>query len=306
MVNLSEFYEKYNHFWITNKNKQTEVQLDNERRYFIKGGHYKRPWTYIYHIPTITKILLKERPTHLVSTGAGRTTFIPFLLGKSLKIPFFHIDTFSRVNGYSKFGSFLLKFGQKIFTQWKDPRNENAIYIGPVFNNDDHFSEKLNSSHVFVTLGTRPEPFTRMIKAVEELVKKGTVKEKMIVQSGDTKYISDHLEIFDFCTPEEIDKLIVNAKYVITQESAGIGTKCLKYNTKFIVMPRDYDYGELPAKSDMEEDLHLKLEEMGYTRVVNSAKELENAVNELEKLKAGFEFDNSQAIKALTEVVEES
>ena len=33
LMNLSEFYKKYDHFWITNKNKQTISQLNNERKY---------------------------------------------------------------------------------------------------------------------------------------------------------------------------------------------------------------------------------------------------------------------------------
>ena len=107
-------------------------------------------------------------------------------------------------------------------------------------------------------MGTRDEPFTRLIKGVEDLVKKGIIKEKVVMQVGHTKYSSDHVEIFDFCTPEKIDELILNAKYVITQESAGIGTQCLKHKTRFIVMPRDYQYGELPDKSDMKEDLHYQ------------------------------------------------
>jgi len=144
-----------------------------------------------------------------------------------------------------------------------------------------------------------------LIKAVEELVKKGVIKEKVSVQAGHTRYNSDHLEIFDFCAPQRIEQLIMNAKYVITQESAGIGTKCLKYQTKFLVMPRDYKYGELDTKSDMNEDLHFKLEEMGYTKVVNSSLELENAIRRIDNLKTGFAFDNELAIAILTRCMEE-
>ena len=130
----------------------------------------------------------------------------------------------------------------------------------------------------------------RLIKGVEDLVKKGVIKEKVIIQAGHTKYRSDCAEVFDFCRPEKIDELILNAKYVITQESAGIGTQCLKYNTKFVVMPRDYQYGELPTKSDMKEDLQDRLEELGYTKVVRNTRELEKAIVNIDKLKTGFEF----------------
>ena len=95
----------------------------------------------------------------------------------------------------------------------------------------------------------------------------------------------------------------MNAKYVITQESAGIGTICLKHKTKFLVMPRDYKYGELPAASDMKEDLHLKLEEMGYTKVVKNDSELQNTIRQIDNLKTGFDFDNELALTTLNDIL---
>jgi UDP-N-acetylglucosamine transferase subunit ALG13 len=207
------------------------------------------------------------------------------------------------VHGHSKFGSFLLKTRNKIYTQWKDPINKNAIYIGPIFKQQENRNKCHDSEYVFVTVGTRDEPFTRLIKGVEDLVKKGIIKEKVIIQAGHTKYRSDCVEVFDFCNPEKIDELILHARYVITQESAGIGTQCLNSRTKFIVMPRDYQYGELPAESDMNEDLHCKLEELGYTKVVTNERELEQAIINIDRCKTGFEFDNRRAIEMLHEVI---
>lgn len=304
LINLSGFYQKYNHFWITNTHKQTISILKDERKYFIKGAQSKEPWIYLYQIPFVINLFAKERPTHVLSTGSGKTAFIPFLLAKVLKIPFLYIDTFSRVNGYSKFGRFLLKVGHPIFTQWEDSNNQKVTYIGPVFKKKEHFTKNPNQTHVFVTLGTRKEEFSRLVKSIEDIIKKGLIKENVIVQAGSTKYTSNNMEIFDYCTPDEIDDLILNAKYVITQESAGIGTKCLKYKTKFIVMPRKYELGEVTAKSDMLEDLHLQLEKIGYTKVVNNALELEEAISEIDNLKVGFNFDNTLAIDTLTKTME--
>ena len=75
---------------------------------------------------------------------------------------------------------------------------------------------------------------------------------------------------FIFVLPGKISELILNAKYVINQASAGIGTLCLRYQTRFIVMPREYQYGELPTPRDMDEDLHHELEKLGYTKIVNN------------------------------------
>ena len=304
LTNLSDFYDRFEHFWITNRNKQTESHLKAEKRYFIGQAHFKEPWTYLRQVLPVLKIFAKEKPTHVLSTGSGRTAFVPFLVSKVLGIKFIYIDTFSRVSGYSKFGTFLVKMGHQIFSQWNGNQNKKVTYIGPIFKKAGDIKRKNDQNFIFVTVGTRVEPFTRLIEAVDELAKNGKMNEKVIVQAGHTKYASNHIEIFDFCKPETIDELILNARYVVTQESAGIGTKCLKYNTRFIVMPRDYKYCELPTKSDMNEDLHFRLAEMGYTKVVNNAIELENAIIEIEHLKTGFVFNNAKAIMMLNNLME--
>jgi UDP-N-acetylglucosamine transferase subunit ALG13 len=303
MLNLAGLYERYNHFWITNAHKQTTSQLVNERKYFVIAAHYKKPWTYCAQIPGVMKAFLRERPSHLLSTGSGRTALIPFLLARALRIPFIHIDTFSRVNGFSKFGSFLVGLNHRIYSQWQTD-NKNAVYIGPIFKPTPHCEKPTEPRHVFVTLGTRTEPFPRLLSAVDELVTEGLIKDKVLVQAGHTKYTSANLEVFDFCSSDEIDDMILKARYVITQESAGIGTKCLKSNTKFIVMPRDFRYGELPVRSDMQEDLHLKLEELRYTRVVHNLSELREAVAQLDVIRTGFAFDNTLAVSTLEEILE--
>jgi UDP-N-acetylglucosamine transferase subunit ALG13 len=306
MTNLSEFYDCYDHFWVTNRNKQTESQLKDERVHYIELAHFKKPWTYLFQVVPVLKIFAKEKPTHILSTGSGRTAMVPFILSRLFKIKFIYIDTFSRVRGHSKFGTFLLKMKSRIYTQWEDPQNDKAIYIGPIFKNQGKWTKCPKMEYVFVTVGTRDEPFTRLIKGVEDLVKKDVIKEKVIIQAGHTKYRSDCVEVFDFCSPEKIDELILNAKYVITQESAGIGTQCLKYNTRFVVMPRDYHFGELPTKSDMKEDLQVRLEELGYTKVVNNTSELEKAIENIDRCKTGFDFNNTFAISNLHKAMEEA
>lgn len=306
MTNLSEFYESYDHFWITNRNQQTVNTLENEKKYFVDMAHFTKPWTYLYQLPDFIKIFVRERPTHILSTGSGVTAFLPCVMSMLLGKKFLHIDTFSRVKGYSKLGTFLLKTGQPIFSQWEDPENPSVIYIGPVFKRAAPVEKNANSGYIFVTVGTRKEPFVRLIQAVEDLKKDGTIKEKIIVQAGSTKYSSSCMEIFDFCSPQKIGDLIMNAKYVVTQESAGIGTICLRYRTRFLVMPRNYHYAELPAKSDMNEDLHVKLEEMGYTKVVENVSEMKKAILEIDSIRTGFDFDNTMAIATLNKFMEEA
>ncbi len=305
LKNLSEFYDNYQHFWITMKHPQTEYGLKDERKYYINYAHFKKPWTYFTHIPTVIKIFWKEKPSHTLSTGSGRACFIPFILAKLFNIKFIYIDSFSRVNNLTFFANFLNKIRHPIFVQWDNHLRRNVTYIGPVFKEYTVNNEKKSfENHVLVTLGSRLEPFERLIKAVELLVEKGIIIKKVKVQAGYTKYESDYLDIFDFCSVDELDNLILNAKYIITQESAGIATKCLKLKKRFLVMPRDYAFGEVPSKSDMKEDLYIKLVQLGYTKAVHNADELTLAIKNIDQLKTGYKFDNSLAISKLTELVE--
>jgi beta-1,4-N-acetylglucosaminyltransferase len=304
LCNLSDFYNQYPHFWVTNKNQQTISELKNEKAYFIKEGHFTRPWTYLPHLPFFYSVFKKEKPSYILSTGSGRTGFIAYLIAKLLKIQFIYIDTFSRVNNISIFGKFLIKTGLKIYTQWENKINRNIEYIGPVFKSIESINNSSNKfNYIFVTLGTRSEPFFRLIKAIEQLKRKGVITKNVKVQAGSTKYKSDLVEIFDFCPQIEIDELISNSEFIITQESAGVATKCLKMKKRFIVMPRDYSFGELPTSKDMEEDLQYKLEELGYTKVVNCIEQLESAVKNINEIKVGYLFDNYMAINKLNELV---
>ncbi len=306
MTNLSDFYDQYDHFWITNRNKQTKELLSHERAYYIEMAHFKKPWTYLRQVVPVLKVFANEKPTHVVSTGSGRTAFVPFLLSRLLGKKIVCIETYSRVNARSMFATFVLKSGCKVYTQWEDLRNKNAIYIGPILKRQEEFTKPKNSNYVFVSVGTREEPFLRLLQGIEDLVKRGIIKEKVIIQAGHTKYTSSYVEVFDFCSPAKIAELILNAKYVINQASAGIGTLCLRYETRFIVMPREYQYCELPTSRDMEEDLHHQLEKLGYTKIVRTISELERAVQNIEDLKVGFSFDNSRAISTLHKVMQEA
>jgi UDP-N-acetylglucosamine transferase subunit ALG13 len=305
LFNLRDLAAAHKHFWLTNRNAQTISLLKNELAHFVVEAHFKKPWTYLLQAPKFLAVFAKERPTHLLCTGSGRIALTPYLLSRVLGLRFIYIDTYSHVKGFTKFGSFLNKLGHPVFYQWESPAKNRAFYIGPILNPEVPQGPRTPQGHVFVTLGTREEPFVRLLKIVEALKRAGTIRSRVIVQAGHTCYVSDALEIFDFCPPAEIDRYIRDADFVITQESAGIGTKCLRAKTPFLVIPRDYAYGELPAESDMREDLHEKLAELGYTFVVHTVEEMREAIHKLGLLKTGYLFDNSLAKAKLRRLLDE-
>ena len=97
---------------------------------------------------------------------------------------------------------------------------------------------------ILVTLGTQDKSFVRLLKAIDREIKKGNIKEKVVVQAGYTKYNSKNMEIFDLTTPDEIDKLMKEARIVITHGGVGSILNALKYNKPVIAAARLSKYKE--------------------------------------------------------------
>lgn len=97
---------------------------------------------------------------------------------------------------------------------------------------------------ILVSLGTQDREFTRLLKAVEKQIKLGNIKEKVIVQAGETKFESDCMEIFDLIPSQEFLKLLKECRVLITHGGVGTIIDGLHYHKKIIAAARLCEYGE--------------------------------------------------------------
>ena len=97
---------------------------------------------------------------------------------------------------------------------------------------------------ILVTLGTQDKGFERLLKQVDEEIKKGNIKEKVVVQAGYTKYESPNMEIFDLIPADEFDNLVSKARLIITHAGAGSILSAVKKGKVVIAAPRLKKYGE--------------------------------------------------------------
>jgi beta-1,4-N-acetylglucosaminyltransferase len=95
---------------------------------------------------------------------------------------------------------------------------------------------------IFVTVGTPQQPFTRLVKAVDEFA--AHTEEKVIIQAGTTTYEPQHAEYFRWTTSEAMLKFTKESRIVITQASAGAIILALKYGRPLILVPRLSKYQE--------------------------------------------------------------
>ena len=93
---------------------------------------------------------------------------------------------------------------------------------------------------IFVALGTQDKSFKRLL----ELAEKINTDEKIVCQSGFTKYSSNKLEIHDYFSADEYNKYINEADVVITHGGVGTILNALSLNKKIIVVPRLKKYSE--------------------------------------------------------------
>ena len=115
---------------------------------------------------------------------------------------------------------------------------------------------------ILVTLGTQDKEFRRLLEAIEREVINGTIKDKVIVQAGHTKYTSDRMEIIDYVSSDEFDKLMDKADLVITHGGAGSILGAIKRGKVVIAAARLSKYKE--HNNDHQKQIIDEFTKQGY------------------------------------------
>ncbi len=97
---------------------------------------------------------------------------------------------------------------------------------------------------IFVTLGTQDKSFERLLKAVDEEIEKGSIKEEVIAQVGCTKYESKNIKTFDYIESDEFEKIIERCSLLITHGGVGSILSGLNHNKIVIAAARLEKYKE--------------------------------------------------------------
>lgn len=127
---LRKAYEQYDHFFVING----QVMIPGDmvgRTYFIRRSG--RDWRVFANLVEAWILLRRERPSIVLSTGAGPA--VPFaLVAKCLGIPFIFIEASTQVSRLSLSGRILYRFADKFFYQWKtlERRCPRGVYGGPI------------------------------------------------------------------------------------------------------------------------------------------------------------------------------
>ena len=124
---------------------------------------------------------------------------------------------------------------------------------------------------IFVMLGTQNNSFIRLLEH-------GTITEKVIVQSGYTKYKSDKMKVFDLIPRDELEKYQNEASLIITHGGVGSIVSSIKKGKKVIAVPRLHKYEE--HVNDHQKDIVELFNKKKYIIGINDVNELEQAIKD--------------------------
>lgn len=129
---------------------------------------------------------------------------------------------------------------------------------------------------ILVLLGTQNNSFHRLLEKMDELIEKNIIDEKVLVQSGYTKYESKNMRIFDLIPQEELDRYQEQADLIITHGGVGSIVSSIKKGKKVIAVPRLHKYQE--HVNDHQRQIVDLFSKKGYIIGINDVKELEKAI----------------------------
>ncbi len=158
---------------------------------------------------------------------------------------------------------------------------------------------------IFVTLGTQDKSFTRLLDLVQKQIDKGNIKEKVIVQTGYTKFKSNDMEIFDYMDNEKFNKLINECDLLITHGGVGSILSGLRARKKVIAVPRLAKYKE--HTNDHQLQIVENFAQNGYILKLDDGDSLEDVLKQSKNFKPKkWKFNNANFLTKLKDYIDKN
>jgi len=140
---------------------------------------------------------------------------------------------------------------------------------------------------IYVTVGNHDQPFDRLIKEVDSIAQETGVK--TFIQSGISRYNTNHASQVDFLPFSEAEEKIKSARVIVGH--AGIGTviSARKWKKPLIITPRRKSFGEHINDHQLEICNELLENKRAGVTVAMETTEIKPLL--LEMLDDGYEID---------------
>ena len=273
-----------------NKRKTYKIQP------YPRNSGISYPFIVIINAYQSLKIFFKEKPSLFITTGGNEGIFLALIM-KLFNKRIINIESFSRITFPSLSGRFFHMFADLTIVQWPSMKKfyPGSVFGGPIFDfSQSKELNKISTGKIFLTLGTRQEPFLRPLKEVEKLIKEGVINRPVIAQVGRTKYTPSNFSTFDFCSVSDFEKHIKESDLIITHSGAGTIIKCTISQKKVVVIPRDPNLGE--CQDNHQYQIAEQFEKLGLVLVSKESNSLKDKIKMAEDFKPSI-FQGESRIK---------
>ena len=161
------------------------------------------------------------------------------------------------------------------------------------------------TGRLFVTVGNATQPFPRLLHAVEELARDGSIRGTVVMQTGSTPFQSELCVTRSHLAPNEFQSEIDCADVVICHAGAGAMLHVLESGKTPIVMPRRRIYNE--HVDDHQLELATTLAEARRIILVCNAAEIAAALSSGPRVNASLAIKSApdRVIRAVAAAIQE-
>jgi UDP-N-acetylglucosamine transferase subunit ALG13 len=132
---------------------------------------------------------------------------------------------------------------------------------------------------IFLTVGTYPLQFDRLVKGADIAVRDGLIEEEMFAQIGSCNYRPRHIDYAEMLVKSEFDDYFQRATSIVGHAGMGTISMALEENKPIVVMARMSKYKE--HVNDHQVSTADMFEKLGHVLVAHTADELPKKISEL-------------------------
>lgn len=283
LLDLAPVWSGHDYFFVTEDTALGVSLADKHRTYFVPhvavgqarlGAPVKMVTGAIRSIFRSAKIIWRERPDVVISTGAGAVFFAVAwarLFGARTVV----IESFARFDRPSIFSRVAAPWAHHLVVQSKAlaPVYPQAKVFDPlrILNSQAPPKKPL----LFATVGATL-PFNRLVDTVAELKALGEIPEDVIIQTGIGGHSPGGVETVETLPFERIQELLHDASIVICHGGTGSLITALREGCHVIAMPRLMEKGE--HYDNHQEEITSAFAARGLIAVANTPHELSEAL----------------------------
>lgn len=283
LLDLEPVWRSHRRFFITEDTALGQSIAEREHTYFVPhfalgqarlGAPLKMIWASLRNCLVSARVMLRERPDVLITTGAGACFFAVLwarLCGSKIVL----IESFARFDHPSKFARIAGPLAHEMIVQSAAlaafaPR---AMVFDPLRILDVCAPPK--RPLVFATVGATL-PFNRLVESVAELKRRGDIFEEVLIQTGVGGHRPQDIRTVESLPFDEVERVLEAADIVICHGGTGSLVTALRRGCRVIVMPRQAALKE--HYDDHQAEITRAFAARGLVTIANTVEDLGEAL----------------------------